>query len=59
MARAFVIDSNFFISVSRTRAEGPIEELINWSRDSSATLHTSIRVLEEIRTVPTTARRRP
>jgi rRNA maturation endonuclease Nob1/tetratricopeptide (TPR) repeat protein len=50
--RAYVIDSNFFISVSRTRVEGALEELINWSREAEAGLHTSLRVLEEIRTVP-------
>jgi predicted nucleic acid-binding protein/tetratricopeptide (TPR) repeat protein len=52
MARAFVIDSNFYISVSRTRIEGALEELINWSREGHGELHTSVRVLEEIRTVP-------
>ena len=52
MARAFVIDSNFYISVSRTRIEGALEELINWSREGHGELHTSLRVLEEIRTVP-------
>jgi tetratricopeptide (TPR) repeat protein len=52
MARSFVVDANFFISVSRTREEGAIEELINWSRDSGASLDTSTRVIDEIRTVP-------
>jgi len=50
--RAFVIDSNFFISVSRTRFEGALEDLINWSKESGAGLHTGVRVCEEIRTVP-------
>lgn len=52
MARVFVIDSNFYISVSRTRVEGALEELINWSREGHGELHTSLRVLDEIRTVP-------
>lgn len=52
MPRAFVVDSNFYISVSRTRVEGALEELINWSKESGAELHTSVRVLDEIRTVP-------
>ncbi len=52
MARAFVIDANFFISVSRTREEGAIEDLINWSREARASLDTTTRVIDEIRTVP-------
>ena len=52
MARAFVVDANFFISVSRTREEGAVEELINWSREAAASLDTTTRVIDEIRTVP-------